>query len=109
MYRHVFAHAKGGVERHYHVKTELDREMGTGTILQTARAGAYSAYVVDNPSLKLCRCWVNHSVANKEGFPWNLYVDAGDGEDVRNPPDGYAAISVSTQEADGMLGKLQSL
>ena len=35
-------------------------------------------------------------------------MDAGDGEEFRNPPDDYAMISVSTQKADGMLGKLKS-
>ena len=35
-------------------------------------------------------------------------MDADDGEELRNLPDDYTVISVSTQKADGMLGKLKS-
>ena len=108
VYLHVFAHPEGGVERLSHVKAVLDGKLGTGTILHTDRARAYSAYVVDNPHLKLSHCRVNHSAADKEGFSWNLYVDEKDGETFRGFPGDYAVISVSTQTADGAFGKLKS-
>ena len=105
---HVFAHPEGGVERLSHVKEVLDGKLGTGTLLHTDRARAYLAYVMDNPGLKLYHCRVNHSEADKEGFSWNLYMDADDGEVFGNTPEGYTTVSVSTQKADGMLGKLKS-
>ena len=108
MYKHVFAHPGGGVERLSHAQAVLVGKLRTGTILRTDRARAYSAYVVDNPGLEMYHCRANHSEADKEGFSWNLYMDADDGEEFRNPPDDYAMISVSTQKADGMLGKLKS-
>ena len=104
----VFAHPEGGVERLSHVKEVLDGKLGTGSILHTDRARAYSAYVRDNPDLELYHCRVNHSAAEEEGFTWNLYMDAEDGPEFEETPDGYTMISVSTQTADGTMGNLKT-
>ena len=104
----VFAHPEGGVERLSHVEEVLDGKLGTGSILLTDRARAYSGYVKDNPGHQLYHCRVNHSAADKEGFTWNLYMDSMDGQEFETPPEGHTVISVSTQMADGAMGKLKT-
>ena len=84
---HMPARPEGGVARLIHVGALLDGKLGTGAILCTARARAYSACEVGMPSLNLYRFRVYHPVADGEGLSRGPYMEAGDGKESKNSSD----------------------
>ena len=86
----------------------LDGKIAAGSIFYTDRARAYTGFVQDNVHLNLIHCRVNRSKADEEGFTWTLFMDRGDGPEFCAEDRDHAVYSVSTQLADGHIGKLKN-